>query len=157
MNSEILFTAKVKPIYRRLQWVTGVFLIGVAIYTIVDFTTTAEIGRIALLSSPILIIGLMVILRAVRLKVIVYDDRIEQCGIRRRTIVYDQVRSVFLNQNRIDVKSGFGTTISVSKEMEFRMEIRSYLMSRLIERSGVRIWGDTALIDRIKELYGSSG
>lgn len=157
MERGILFTATIKPVYRRLLWSTGVFLVGVAIYTVVDFVDTWDIGRIALLSTPVVIIGIMSILRATRFKIVVYDDRIEQWGTRRKTIPYDQVRSVFLNKNRIDIKVRIGKTISVSKEMELRTEISSYILSKMIERPGVRIWGDPAWIEQMKESHKSNG
>lgn len=83
-----------------------------------------------------------------RYKIHVYSDRVHRMGLIERVIMLKDVKSVFVTEEQIQLKTAPFRTISITKDLRDKDDIIAFLLSHFEGRTGIKIWGDKHLIKK---------
>ena len=124
--------------------------IVLSIWSGYDFNLENDSIRLLFLCPLIFIFCSYMVILAGRFKINVYNDRIHRIGIFNRIILFSDVKTIFITEHRIDLKSGFLNAVSVTKDLENKDKIVEYLYRHFKDDTDIKIWGDNRYINQLR-------
>ncbi len=148
-SDDIIYKTEYKFNYKILLIIIGLVILSLGVWTAFTFYSNGDLVRVFLFSFPIFLFGIIYLSVPWWFKIHIYDDRVHRIGLINRVILLKDVKSLFITENQIKLKTAPFRTVSITKDLQNKNDIVDFLCQRLKNNPKIKIWGDKDLVKKI--------